>query len=130
MAEMETTYSLSAAHDHEHCIVCGESNPLSLRLSFALSEDGSVTGHFKAQARFQGYNGILHGGITASLLDAAMTHCLFHQGIEAYTADLHVRYAHAIPCEAQLDIRALMVGQRPPLFRLRAEITCQDRLVA
>ena len=123
-------YSISAAHGHSQCLMCGEFNPCSLHLSFILADDGSVSARFNAHSRLQGYTGILHGGVIASLLDAAMTHCLFHHGIEAVTADLHVRYAQAIACDACLDIWAASIESRPPLFRLRGEIAQDGHLMA
>lgn len=130
MAGTARDTSISTAHGHSRCLLCGADNPWSLKLAFCLGKDGAVTARFDTQPALQGYSGILHGGVTASLLDAAMTHCLFHHGIEALTADLHVRYAHPIPCDAGLDIWASMVTSRPPLYRLRAEISRDGRLMA
>ena len=78
----------------------------------------------------QGYRGILHGGIVATLLDAAMTHCLFHQGIEAVTGDLQVRYLKQIPFNADLDIRARLVSSFSPLYKLESEITVGNQVMA
>jgi len=78
----------------------------------------------------QGYPGILHGGVAASLLDAAMTNCLFHHGIQAYTGDLHVRYLHPIPCPAQLEIKAWIVSEYSPLYQLRSEISRNQQVMA
>lgn len=125
-----TKLSLSDRHGHSHCLLCGDQNPWSLKLAFESGQDGSVRAGFKAHPRLQGYQGVLHGGVIAALLDAAMTHCLFHHGIEAYTADLHVRYAHAIPCNARLSVWAAMVTNKAPLYRLRAEVSHNDCLMA
>ena len=130
MAGTARVTSISSAHGHSQCLLCGEANPWSLKLTFCMCGDGTVTASFDGKPELQGYLGILHGGVIASLLDAAMTHCLFHHGIEAVTADLHVRYAHAISCDAGLAIWASMVESRPPLYRLRAEISQDGRLMA
>lgn len=130
MAETALRSSLSTAFGHSQCLLCGESNPLSLKLAFSLADDGSVTARFESQPGLQGYDGIQHGGVTASLLDAAMTHCLFHHGIKALTADLHIRYARAIACDASLNLWASIIASRPPLYRLRAEISQDGRLMA
>lgn len=78
----------------------------------------------------QGYDGIMHGGVVAALLDAAMTHCLFHRGIQGLTGDLHVRFVHSISCDAQLEIRAWMEANRKSLYRLKAEIVCDGTVMA
>ena len=63
----------------------------------------------------------MHGGVIAALLDAAMTHCLFHRGIQGLTCDLKVRYAHAVPCDTDVEIRARICRETPRLYLLNAE---------
>jgi len=125
-----TSTVLSTRNDHGHCLLCGERNPSSLKLAFQGHADGSVTTRFQAGRDLQGYSEILHGGVIASLLDAAMTHCLFHRGVQGLTADLHVRYVQAVPCGALLEIRAASTGSHPPLHRLRADMEVEGRVVA
>ena len=50
-------------HTHS-CFVCGESNPLGLKLRF--HTDGRVvTARFKPCPEHIGFKGVIHGGITA-----------------------------------------------------------------
>ena len=115
---------------HSHCLMCGNENPFSLRLCFNTDAEGIVHTVFKGHEGLQGYKGILHGGVISSLLDAAMTNCLFHQGIEALTGDLHVRFLKPIPCNASLDIRAWVATSLPPLYQLRAELVYRETVMA
>jgi uncharacterized protein (TIGR00369 family) len=78
---------------HENCFACGSNNGAGLRLKFDEKDDGSVVGYFTADPRFEGYSGIVHGGIIATLLDSAMSHCLFKKGIMALTGRLSIRYS-------------------------------------
>lgn len=64
------------------------------------------------------------------MLDAAMTHCLFHRGVQAVTGDLHVRFVQPVPCNVPLEIRAWVLSSHPPLYRLKAEIVVDERVVA
>jgi acyl-coenzyme A thioesterase PaaI-like protein len=89
-----------------------------------------VSARFRPKRELQGYKGILHGGMTAALLDAAMTHCLFRRGVEAMTADLHVRFVQPIPCEALVDVRGWILSEAPPLYRVRAELLVGRRVMA
>ena len=82
-------------------MLCGDHNPLSLRLDFRPDAEGGVRADLQGGARLQGYDGILHGGVVAALLDAAMTHCLFHHGVVGLTAELRVRYLKPVPCDAR-----------------------------
>ena len=126
----EKTPPLSSQNNHSWCLLCGSLHPWSLKLSFQFGDDRVVRTHFKANARLQGYDGILHGGVAAALLDAAMTHCLFHNEVQAITGDLHVRFVHSIPCDAQLEIRAWVASHRRSLYRLEAEIRSDNKIMA
>jgi acyl-coenzyme A thioesterase PaaI-like protein len=89
-----------------------------------------VCARFRANRSLQGYSGILHGGMIAALLDAAMTHCLFRRSIQAVTADLHVRFLHPIHCGALVDLRGWMTAERPRLYRLKAELVLKQQVMA
>lgn len=115
---------------HCACLLCGDENPFSLRLRFEEGESGGIVSAFQCHAGLQGYAGLVHGGVIAALLDAAMTHCLFQQGVEGVTADLQVRYLLPLPCEAQVRLAARIVETRAPLYRLAGEITTDGTLIA
>lgn len=115
---------------HKKCLLCGDENPWSLKLSFQLAKDGWVYSGFQAHDKLQGYNGILHGGIIASLLDSAMTNYLFFHDIEAVTGELLVRYLQPIDCNSKLVIRASILLDNPPLYIVKAEIICEDKVMA
>lgn len=126
----EANSTISANNGHSRCLLCGNLNPRSLKLSFQAAEDGIVRTRFNAVTELQGYADILHGGVIASLLDVAMTHCLFHRGVQAVTGDLHVRFIQPVSCNASLEISAWVLSSYPPLYRLRAEIVLDERIVA
>jgi len=117
-------------HKHDFCVMCGNNNPWSLKLSFNRNSNGIVNTRLKTSSDIQGYSGIVHGGVIASFLDAGMTHCLFHQGIQAVTADLHVRYIKPIPCETLIDIHAYLTLSNSPLYCLKSEIFLHGELMA
>jgi len=119
-----------SGNGHGGCMLCGKRNPRSLGLSFHATGDGGVAARFDAKDLFQGYDGMIHGGVTSALLDEAMTCCLFHHGIEGITADLHVRFVHPVPCGASLEIRAWPLSFRPPVYSLRSEIVLGRRVAA
>lgn len=115
---------------HTHCLVCGARNESSWGLRFQSNGSDGVSATFQAHPGLQGYDGLLHGGVVASLLDAAMTHCLFHHGVQAVTGDLRIRFVEPVPCRALLRIRARVLRTSPPLYRLRAELLHEERVMA
>lgn len=110
------------AQAHGRCIVCGHVDGHAPRLRFIVADDGSVRATFQPGQAYEGYNGILHGGIVSTLLDAAMTNCLFAHGRFGLTAELCVRFRHPVVSDALLELHASVERASPPLFVLRAEI--------
>lgn len=107
---------------HPSCVVCGGDRPDGLGLHFKQRDDGSVVADFDCGATFQGYPDRMHGGVTALLLDAAMTHCLFARGIAGLTAKLSVRYHRAVSVGVPAVVRARIVDSRTPLYYLESEV--------
>jgi acyl-coenzyme A thioesterase PaaI-like protein len=107
---------------HPACFICAPSHPGGLRLLFVPQVDGSVAAEFDCDIAYEGYSGVVHGGIVASLLDGAMTNCLFSMGHVAVTADLHVRFRHPLGTGQKATVRAWLTRNALPLFVLEAEI--------
>jgi len=126
----EDPVTISAKNGHIRCLLCGQENPWSLNLSFNPGPDGGVSAEFQPHSGLQGYPNILHGGVIAALLDAAMTHCLFHHNIQAVTGDLHVRFVQPVPCGSVVSMRALIVSVSTPLYHLKAELIHEGQIMA
>ena len=56
--------------DGANCFVCGPGNEIGLRLSFRL-EDAICKSEFTPSELHCGYDGVTHGGIIFSVLDAS-----------------------------------------------------------
>lgn len=115
---------------HNYCMVCGQDNHRSLGLKFTTDKNGITYSTFHGDNGFQGYNGILHGGIITTLLDATMTHCLFHHGIIALTGDLHVRFVHPIPYDSTVNLQAQIIKVKKSIYFLQAEAMQQQKIMA
>ncbi|MGE6380246.1 PaaI family thioesterase [Shewanella baltica] len=103
---------------HSQCLVCGDAtqNPLSLQCKFFADGKDQVVGYHKVNRQLQGYNNLLHGGVASSLVDAAMTHCLFMQGIKALTAEMTVRFVAPIKVGDAIKIVGRIVSQRMGMY--------------
>ena len=115
---------------HPLCVVCGRAHESGLGLRFSLCEDGSVEADVECKPAFQGYDGVLHGGITSAILDGAMTNCLFARGIVAVTGEMTVRFRHPVELSAPLVVRGQVSRSRPPLHMVEATITQAGRVKA
>ena len=113
---------------HAACMVCSPGGLLGLR--FRPDGANSVIASVSPRPEWQGYTGILHGGMVSTLLDAAMTHCLFHHQVEAMTASLNVRFLEPTPCTGLLDLRATLAYRRRHVYLLEAELKTHGRVLA
>jgi acyl-coenzyme A thioesterase PaaI-like protein len=97
----------------------------------SFDEEGRLTAVFSCDAKYRGYEGIIHGGVISALFDWAMTHCLFGHGIKAYTARLNVRYSLPVETGAEATIN-VTPGEvvRANIRRIRATIVQKKRLRA
>lgn len=115
---------------HPFCMVCSGSNPYGLALEFETGETRETKASFHANAALEGYAGVLHGGMIATLLDGTMTNCLFAHGIAALTAELQVRYHEPVAIGPEISLCARIQQRHPPLYLLSAELIQDGRLKA
>ncbi len=89
------------------CFICGLENPVGLKLRIYEVEPGTIETTFTAPQHFQGYPGVLHGGIAASILDEISGRA--HMGDPSqprfmFTARLEVKYRKNVPVGEPLRI--------------------------
>ena len=95
-----------------NCFVCGRENPVSLKLDFYMDAPGEVRTTVFIPAHFEGYPGVVHGGVLASILDETGGRALMEDPNHfMVTAQLNVRYRKPAPTETQL-IALGWAGQR------------------
>ncbi len=93
----------------KHCFVCGLENPFGLKLKFFITAPGEVTVEYTVPEQYQGYPGIVHGGVVASILDEVLGRVHMNEGDPdrsrfMYTAKMTVRYRHHVPIGVPLRI--------------------------
>lgn len=90
------------------CLICGLKNPVGLHLHVYETEPGMVETTYTAPDHFQGYPGVLHGGIVAALIDEISSRT--QMGSDPanprfmYTAKLEVKYRRNVPIGKTLKI--------------------------
>ena len=115
--------------DAGRCFVCGEWNPVGLRIRFHLDGD-LCRGEFTPGENHVGYDGMTHGGILYSALDDVMANWLFLQGVRAYTARCEVRYRAPLPIGTRIRLEARRVKARRNLVVLEGKaLTAEDDAV-
>jgi uncharacterized protein (TIGR00369 family) len=113
--------------DEGMCFGCGKNNPIGFKLEFDLDEENlSIESRFTAHREHEGYKGIMHGGLVATLLDEAMLKLLWEVGISAVTASLEIRLVRPVPIGRELTIRGRLDSQQARLIYTSAEVEDAD----
>ena len=79
--------------DNNYCFACGSKNPDGLKLEFKYSDDGSkAETTYIPPEKFQGWKGIVHGGIITTLLDELMAKAAINKGYQILTGEITTRF--------------------------------------
>jgi uncharacterized protein (TIGR00369 family) len=92
-----------------HCFVCGMDNHHGLAMRFYSIGSGQVEARYTVDPAFQGYPGVVHGGIIASMLDEVVGRVMMTEDPNQFfvTAKLEIRYRAPVPVGEPLRL----VGQ-------------------
>jgi uncharacterized protein (TIGR00369 family) len=109
-------------HTHS-CFVCGESNPIGLKLRFE-TDGRSVQTRFVARPEHVGFRQTVHGGLIATLLDEMMVWaCAVGTKRFAFCAELNVRFQNPLrPGEQVLATAELVENRRGKIFEAKGEL--------
>jgi len=106
------------------CFVCGEANPLGLRLRF--ETDGRIVrARFLPRPEHAGFKGVLHGGLLMTVLDEIMVWaCAVGARRFAFSAEMRTRFLRpARPGEPLTVTGELVANRRGKLFEAQARVT-------
>ncbi|MCX6555505.1 MAG: PaaI family thioesterase [Candidatus Aminicenantes bacterium] len=80
-------------NDDQNCFVCGKKNPAGLKIEF---NENPQSGEAEAEVIFpphlQGWQGTVHGGLLATVLDETMIKAAAFAGHKCVTAEMTVKY--------------------------------------
>ena len=107
------------------CFGCGQHNPIGLKLSF--KRDGKTArAEFTPDKLYQGWNGIVHGGIITCMLDEAVAHAAHLEGINCLTAKMVVNFRHPARVGEPLIITASITRNTRRLIETEAKVSSSD----
>ncbi|MGD0845184.1 MAG: PaaI family thioesterase [Geobacteraceae bacterium] len=85
-----------------HCFGCSPNNPYGLQLRFRRAAQGCVA-ECVVPDRLCGFDGLVHGGIIATLLDeAAAWAVIAHLGRLGLTREMTTRYLRPVPTNTEI----------------------------
>lgn len=109
--------------DH-HCFGCGDRNPIGLQLRFREIRSASgVWAEFTPNRDHEGYLGMVHGGILATMLDEAMSWAVTNSGAIGVTGRMETAFRRP----ATLNRKLIVIGRVEQLRRRVIEVSGEIR---
>lgn len=113
------------------CFVCGKDNPGGLHAHFTQDPlTGSASCQLSLGETFQGWQGIIHGGMLATLLDETAIYACRNLVEQVVTAELQVKYKQPAKVGVDLMVSARVRGRKRNLFTVDAEVRQEGQMVA
>lgn len=116
----------------EMCFVCGRSNPVGLYMHFQDDGDSEVLSEYTVPAHYQGYPGVVHGGVLAAMLDEVVArvsmigdHHHFMMSVK-----LQILYRQPVPTETPLRVVGRILRLRGRLGKAEGQIILPGGAVA
>lgn len=125
-------YPMNRQPNSDMCFVCGRKNPVGLYMHFYDNGADEVRSDYVVDSRYQGYPGVVHGGVLASMLDEAVGRVSMIGDHHRFmvSVKLQVLYRHPVPVETSLRIVGRMERLRGRLGKAHGQIILPDCTVA
>ena len=111
--------------EYPNCFGCGSSNPIGLRLTHRLEGDHLVT-EFVPGEDHQGWPGIAHGGIIATLLYEVLENLPYHLGLVTMMKSMETRFRRPAKTGKSLIARSWLVDQSDRNMTVSASLRGED----
>lgn len=115
------------------CFICGRQNPVGLKMDFYQDQDAEqIMADLVVPDAYQGYPGVVHGGIVAAILDeVAGRAILLYRSAEELMATLRltIRYRRPTPTETPLTVVGYVERLSGAGARVAGEIRLPDGTV-
>lgn len=112
----------AAVVDDGACFACGHANHEGMGLTFTRDAAGSARADVILDRRYQGYRGIVHGGIVMLLLDEVMAHASGAAGEKVMTAAVAVRFRAPVPVDVPLRLVGRVVLKRGKILKVEGAV--------
>ncbi len=113
---------------YPRCFGCGQENPIGLRLSPHIDED-AVVASFVPKDDHQGWPGIVHGGIIASLLYEVLENFAHQRGIVAMMRRMDTRLRRPAKTGVEIRAKSWLTEQSDREMHVSATLTSADGML-
>jgi len=117
--------------DNGLCFVCGAKNEAGLKLTLRTdAERGESEAGVRFPERFQGWRGVVHGGLLATVLDEAMIYAAGAKGLRCVTGEITVRFVTPARTEADYLVRGRFLADKGRIVLAESEVLDAEGNVA
>jgi acyl-coenzyme A thioesterase PaaI-like protein len=110
---------------HDRCLACTHPD---LKLHFTLDDPQTLRTSIDFTDAMTSFNGMVHGGLQAFVIDEAMTCALMGLGIYGATSELKLRYSAPVEVGPTAHIRVWTELQYHCLYKVKAELTQSGKI--
>lgn len=123
---------MKSFNDDNYCFVCGANNPMGLKIPFHYDEkNDEMIAKTIFPKHFQGWEGVLHGGLISTVLDEIMVKLAEYKGIKCVTTELNVKFKKPALITNEFTLRGKITHIRKRIIFAEGSISTQgDRIVA
>ncbi len=121
---------ISKQPNAQMCFVCGLENPVGLKMHFYQDADGRTLAQFTPEKKYEGYPGVVHGGIVTAMLDEVLGRAAIAAGEWTVTVRLNVRFRRPVPIGHRLTVVGEVTGHKRNLLEACGQILLEDGQVA
>ncbi len=117
----------------KNCFVCGVQNPIGLKAKFYSSSSDEAIAIFAPDEMLQSYPGVLHGGISATILDETIGRAIMNkygQNSFGVTMELNIKYRKPVPTGVELKVVGRIDKDKGRVFEGTGELYLPDGSVA
>ncbi|MFC2016383.1 PaaI family thioesterase [Chloroflexota bacterium] len=117
--------SIDTDRGYSQCFGCGQDNPIGLKLSFQW--DGKTARvEFTPTECYQGWSGLVHGGIIICMLDEAMSWAVLFEGMHCVTAKIQVKLGRPASINEPLVITSSITKKNRKVVETKAAVALRD----
>ncbi len=117
--------------EYTACFGCGSGNTTGLQLDGFTVDGAQVTAPFRPEPRFAGFEGIVHGGVLATVLDEISAwSAMLTEGVLVLTASLDIRYHKKAIVGEHFTLAGTVTERRGRRLSIEGKVLAGTEIVA
>ncbi len=116
----------------DYCFICGRLNPHGLHMRFYDNGHNQVVSEYTVPTEYQGYPGVVHGGIVSAMLDEVVGRVALIGDHHHFmmTVKIQMKFRQPVPVETPLRLVGEVVKLRGRIGQAIGRIELPDGTIA